>query len=261
MPEARADAAEPGAGRSTWRIGIDVGGSSIRAACVDIASGLLVSEMARVDLPQPSTPANVIDAALRLQAPFERGEPLGLAVPSVVQRGVTRTAANIHAAWVDFDVGALLGTRTQRRAVVLNDADAAGLAEMRFGAGRGVGGTVLVLTLGSGIGVAPFIDGHLWPNVELGHLTLPQPRGVEGEHWASARTRTREGLEFPAWAQRLNDYLRELHRLLWPDVFILGGAVSDSWEQWSRYLDVPARIMPATFRGAAGVVGAALAAA
>jgi polyphosphate glucokinase len=242
-----------------WRVGIDVGGSSVRAARVDVATGELGSEVARVDLPQPATPDRVIEAALSLDPVRTARAPIGMAVPSVVQRGVTRTAANIDAAWIGCDVGALLAARCGGRCALLNDADAAGLAEMRLGAGRDRLGLVFVLTLGSGIGSAPFVDGRLWPNTELGHLVLPGSAGLEGEQWASARTRTRESLDWPAWGARVGDYLRELHRLFWPDAFILGGAVSESFELWQPYLQVPASVVPARFRGAAGLVGAALA--
>jgi polyphosphate glucokinase len=242
-------------------VGIDVGGSSIRAARVDVTQGALASPIDRVDLPQPATPERVLDAAYALAALRDRELPIGLALPSVIQHGIARTAANLDSSWIGTDVPELLRRRGSRSVVVLNDADAAGLAEMRYGAGRGLRGTVLVLTLGSGIGVAPFLGGRLWPNAELGHLCLPEPRGVEGEVWASPRTRTRDALDYAQWVQRLQTYLNELHRLLWPDAFILGGAISESYAEWGPLLHAPARVLPAQFRGAAGLVGAALAAA
>jgi polyphosphate glucokinase len=183
---------------------------------------------------------------------------VGLAFPSVVKSGRVRTAANIDQAWLGLD-GAALAERTLRRpAVVLNDADAAGIAEMRWGAGRGVAGTAIMLTFGTGIGTALFIEGRLFPNTELGHLEL---HGMDAEKWASAHVKTALKLDWPAWIDRVNDYLARMHALFWPDVFILGGAVSQDFEQFASLLRSPAEIRPAHFAGQAGVIGAALAAA
>jgi polyphosphate glucokinase len=246
---------------SRERLGIDVGGSSIKIARVDVDTGALVGEAQSIALPVPSTPERVIDAALASAAARATRGAIGFAFPSVVQRGIARTAANVDRSWIGADAAALVTQRTGRACLFLNDADAAGVAEMRFGAGRGLEGVVFVLTLGTGIGTAPFIDGRLLPNTELGHLHLADVDAVDGEDYASARTRTRLALDWPAWTARLNRYLGELQRLFWPDAFILGGAVSENFAAWSPYLDSPVRILPAQLRGHAGVVGAALAAA
>jgi polyphosphate glucokinase len=239
-------------------LGIDVGGSSIKAAVVDVVSGQAVTPLASVPTPQPSTPERLIDAVVELDARFAAGGRVGLALPCVVQHGVTRTAANIDKAWIGFDCATALRGRLGRPVVVLNDADAAGLAEMRWGAGRGIRGVVIVLTFGTGIGSAIFNDGVLLPNTEFGHLEMD---GREAEHRASARVRTAEGLDWPTWAERVNAYLDRMHGLFWPDVFILGGAVSENFAHFAPLLKSPAEIRAAQFGGQAGLIGAALAAA
>jgi polyphosphate glucokinase len=173
---------------------------------------------------------------------------------------VARTAAHLDAAWIGLDVAAAFTRLTLRPTVVINDADAAGLAEMRFGAGRVPARRIIVLTFGTGIGSALFVDGRLWPNTELGHLRLPGVDDVDGEGWAAASVRTRLGLDWPTWAARVDDYLQELQRLLWPEAFIVGGAVSAHAAEWVPLLKCAVPVLPAVLRGQAGVVGAALAA-
>jgi len=240
-------------------LGIDVGGSSIKAGLVDLKAGRLAGELVAAPTPRPSTPAaltNVL-AALAGRLPPSRGR-LGVAFPSVIKRGTAYTAANIDAAWVGTDGAALASQALGRAVLFLNDADAAGLAELRWGAGRDCTGTVIMLTFGTGIGSALFTGGRLFPNTELGHLEL---RGMDAEKWASAQVRTLEGLDFPAWIARVNEYLAMMHRLFWPDVFILGGAVSERFTEFAPLLRSPAELRPAFFAGQAGVIGAALAAA
>ena len=188
----------------------------------------------------------------------DAGDGVGIALPSVVQKGVVRTAANIDHSWIGTDAAALALKVLGRPAECLNDADAAGFAEMRWGAGKSETGMVFMLTFGTGIGTALFDGGKLFPNTELGHLEL---RGMDAEKWASARVRTAESLDFPAWIGRVNEYLAEMHKLFWPDVFILGGAVSERFAEFAPLLRSPAELRPAQFAGQAGVVGAALAAA
>jgi polyphosphate glucokinase len=241
-------------------LGIDVGGSSIKLARVAVADGALLGELATIPTPTPSTPERVLAAAMSHPLAAATRGPVGLAFPAVVKAGRARTAANVDPAWVGVDASALMARDWGRPCEFLNDADAAGLAEMRFGAGRGLGGVVFVLTLGTGIGSAPFIDGRLLPNSELGHLVLPGV-ATEAEAHASARTRTRLGLDWPAWTARLDVVLGELHRLFWPDAFILGGAVSERFDEWGPLLHAPCRVLPAALGGQAGVVGAAVAAA
>jgi polyphosphate glucokinase len=239
-------------------IGIDVGGSSIKAASVDAATGGLRGNVASVPTPRPSTPTAMLESFVSLDRQLGGTGPVGLALPSVVQHGVARTAANIDKSWIGTDAATMLRERLGRPVTVLNDADAAGLAEMRWGAGRDTSGTVIMLTFGTGIGSAIFVDGRLVPNTEFGHLEL---RGGDAEHWASARVRTAESLDWPAWAERVNVYLERMHALFWPDVFILGGAISENFTAFGPLLKSSAEIRAASFAGQAGIVGAALAAA
>lgn len=240
----------------TTAIGIDLGGSAIKAGMVDVGTGYLVGEPRMVPTPQPATPEAVIPAVAGLVRAYPecQGE-VGFAFPAVVTAGTARTAANVDHAWIGLDGAARLSSATGRRCVFVNDADAAGLAEMRFGAGRDFRGTVLMLTLGTGIGSALFVDGALWPNSELGHLEV---RGQEAEHRASAKVRTALKLDWPAWAERVNDVLDTYHRLLWPDLYIIGGGVTERWEEFGPLLKADSPIRPAALRQHAGVVGAAV---
>jgi len=238
-------------------LGIDVGGSSVKAPVVDISSGQLCSPVARWVRPQPATPAALIAGFATLAQQLPAADRLGLAMPCVVQQGVTRTAANIDAGWIDFAAAQAVQQRLQRPVTMVNDADAAGLAEMQWGAGRGQQGVVMLLTLGTGIGSALFHNGALVPNTELGHLQLD---GYEAEHRASARVRTEEQLDWPAWAERVNAYLAHVHALFWPDLFILGGAVSENFSLFAPWLRCRSPVLAAQFSGQAGIVGAALAA-
>jgi polyphosphate glucokinase len=239
-------------------LGIDVGGSSIKGGLVDVEAGRLQSELLSVATPRPAAPEPVMQAVAQLAATLALTQAVGVAFPSVVQGGKARTAAHIDPSWIDVDGAALAARKLGRRAVFLNDADAAGLAEMRFGAGRELKGVVIMLTFGTGIGTALFADGKLFPNTELGHLEL---NGMDAEEWAAARIRTQLGLDWPAWIERVNAYLKRMQALFWPDVFILGGAVSERFEEFAPLLHSPAEIRPAQFAGQAGVIGAALAAA
>jgi polyphosphate glucokinase len=239
--------------------GFDVGGSSVKAGLVDVEGGKLMGELISAPTPQPATPVGVMQviAGLSQRLP-EPGSAIAIALPSVVQKGRVRTAANIDHSWIGTDAAALALNILGRPAHCLNDADAAGVAEMRWGAGRGESGFVFMLTFGTGIGSALFHDGKLVPNTELGHLEL---RGMDAEKWASAHVRTALNLDWPAWIERVNDYLARMHALFWPDLFILGGAVSERFEDFAPLLRSETRIVPAHFAGQAGAVGAALAAA
>jgi polyphosphate glucokinase len=244
-------------------IGVDVGGSAIKAGAVDTASGHLVGSRRTVATPQPSTPAAVVDVIAGLVARIERetGAPaagVGVGVPSVVIRGVTKSAANIDRAWIGFDAGGALAAAISRPVLVLNDADAAGLAEMRFGAGAGRRGTVFVLTLGTGLGSALFTDGKLVPNTELGHMEI---RGGDAEHRSAAVARVRDKLSWKAWAADLDEHLHAIDRLFWPDLIILGGGVSQDADRFLPYLTVRPPVVPAELRNDAGIVGVAMAAA
>jgi polyphosphate glucokinase len=240
-------------------LGIDVGGSSLKAAPVNVSTGELLTPPQSVEMPRGGAPADIARAARQLADRFDVSGPVGCAFPSVVQRGVARTAAHIHRNWIGANGEELLEQALGRPVAFLNDADAAGMAEVGLGAARDCEGTVLVLTFGTGIGSALFAGGRLVPNTELGHLHLA--RGGEAEEYASGRIRTAEGLDWPAWAQRANTVLAEYHRLLWPDLFVLGGGLIEAWSQFEALLERPAQIRPARFGAQAGIVGAALAAA
>jgi polyphosphate glucokinase len=239
--------------------GFDVGGSSVKAGLVDVEAGRLVGELMSAPTPNPSTPAGVMEviAGLSRQMP-EPGAGVGIALPSVVQKGKVRTAANIDHGWIGTDAAALAAKVLGRTAEVLNDADAAGFAEMRWGSGKGEMGMVFMLTFGTGIGSAMFYEGRLIPNTELGHIEL---RGMDAEKWASAHVKTMLNLDWDAWIGRVNEYIARMHALFWPDLFILGGAVSQRFDDFAPLLRSDARILPARFAGQAGVIGAALAAA
>jgi len=238
-------------------LGIDVGGSGIKGAVVDLATGTLLGARRRVVTPSPATPRAVAKAVARLVARLEWEGPLGCTVPVVVQDGVVRTAANIDPSWIGTDGAALIGGATGLPVTLLNDADAAGIAEMRLGAGRGRKGVVLLLTFGTGIGSALFIGGRLVPNTELGHLVM---WGGSAEHRAAASAKTAEDLSWAKWAKRVDKYLAYVENIFWPDLLIAGGGVSRDHQQWLPLLHTRAEIVPARFRNNAGIIGAALAA-
>lgn len=241
-------------------IGIDVGGSGIKAAAVDTVEGKLVSDRLRVPTPEPSTPEAVIGAIARLVGRIEaavgrQGLPVGVAFPAVVIDGRTMTAANIDQGWVEYPAREHLERALGRPVTLVNDADAAGLAEMRFGAGVGKRGVVLVLTLGTGVGSGLFVDGRLVPNTELGHMEI---RGRDAEHRSAAAARIRRGLSWKAWAADLDEHLKAINRILWPDLIILGGGVSKNADKFIPRLTCRVPVVPALLRNEAGIVGAAL---
>lgn len=236
-------------------LGIDIGGSGIKGALVDLVRGELASERQRIATPQPSTPEAVAEVIARLVAHFDYRGSVGVTFPAIVRRGVVYSAANVDKRWVLTDADALFEAVTGLEVHMLNDADAAGIAEMTFGAGRGQRGVVMVLTFGTGIGSALFSDGVLVPNTELGHLELD---GREAEPWASAKAREVYNLGWKKWAARVERYLRYLEALFSPDLFILGGGVSKRSEKFFPYLDLETPIVAAELKNEAGIVGAAL---
>ncbi|MDX9954025.1 MAG: ROK family protein [Anaerolineae bacterium] len=237
-------------------LGIDIGGSGIKGAPVDTKSGELLEERFRLVTPQPSTPAAVAEVVGEVARHFKWRGAVGCGFPAVVQHGVTMTAANVDAGWIGADAAKLLAKATDCPVVVLNDADAAGIAEMKFGAGERRKGLVLIVTIGTGLGTALFIDGRLVPNTELGHIEL---RGEDAEVWASDAARERKELSWEAWALYFNEYLVKLERLVWPDLIILGGGASKKFDLFCSALTVKAEVVPAEMRNEAGIVGAALA--
>ncbi|MDO5081053.1 polyphosphate--glucose phosphotransferase [Buchananella hordeovulneris] len=241
--------------------GIDIGGSGIKGAPVDLQSGFLAAPQVRIDTPQPSTPAAVTEVCREVIAAFELppGTPIGITFPGPIKRNVVRFVANLDQSWVGVDVAAQMRQTLGTDVVAVNDADAAGFAEVAFGAGAGVDGLIVVTTLGTGIGSALIYNGVLIPCSELGHVELD---GVDAETRAAASVRTAENLDFPAYAQRLQRYYSHIEMLFSPDLFIVGGGVSAHHEQFLPLLDLQTPIVPAQLRNEAGIVGgAALAAA
>jgi len=239
-------------------LAFDVGGSYVKAGLVSVEEGRIVGEVLRRATPPGAAPDEVIGLLADMCRELDSVGPIGLAFPSVVKSGITWTAANIDRHWIGTDAQKLLEARVRRPVTVLNDADAAGMAEMSRGAGRGRAGTVMVLTLGTGIGSALFVDGKLLPNTELGHLEL---NGAEAEHRASARAKVDRGLSWEEWAAELNEVLAAYHALLWPDLFVVGGGVTENWSHFGPLLKSRAEIVPAHFGNDAGIIGAAMAAA
>jgi len=234
-------------------LGIDIGGSGIKGAPVDLKAGELTRERLRIATPHPAKPEPVAEVVRRIVEHFSWKGRVGITFPGVVVGGVVRTAVNLHSSWEGVDAAGLLGGAT-----VLNDADAAGMAEMTYGEGRGRSGTVLMLTFGTGIGSALFVDGTLVPNTELGHLEL---HGKDAERRASDRAREEDELSWEKWAKRVEDYLRHVEMLFSPSLIILGGGVSKKADKFlpSIHLDTP--VIPAALQNQAGIIGAAQAAA
>ncbi|WP_043614304.1 polyphosphate--glucose phosphotransferase [Nonomuraea candida] len=234
-------------------LGIDIGGTGIKGAPVDTRTGELLEERLRVPTPQPSSPETVAEVVASIAGHFGWNGPVGVTFPGVVVDGVVKTAANVDHAWVGVDAARLFGGAT-----VLNDADAAGLAEVRFGRGRGQRGTVLVLTFGTGIGSALFTDGVLLPNTELGHLRL---HGRDAEHRASARAREEHELSWEEWAERVEEYLRYVEMLFTPSLIVVGGGASKKAHKFLPHIRLDTPVAPAALQNQAGIIGAAHAAA
>jgi polyphosphate glucokinase len=231
-------------------LGIDIGGSGIKGATVDTSTGELTQERLRIETPQPAKPEGVAEVVASIVKHFGWSGPVGITFPGVVVEGEVRTAANVHHSWIGVDAARLFGGATVR-----NDADAAGLAEMTFGEGRDKKGTVIMLTLGTGIGSAVFVDGRLVPNTELGHLEI---RGKEAEHRASDRVREEHGLDWEKWAGHLEEYLRHVEMLFSPSLLILGGGVSRKAAKFLPHIHLDTQVVPAALQNEAGIVGAAL---
>ena len=236
--------------------GIDIGGSGIKGAPVSLKKGEFAADRLRIPTPQPSTPDAVADTVAELVSSFEvaDGVPVGVTFPAVIRDGVAHTAANVDDAWIGTDVDALLTERTGHDVFVVNDADAAGIAEMEFGAGRGSHGVVLVITLGTGVGSALFVDGTLVPNAELGHVPL---HGDSAEKYMAESIRDKEDLDWESWASRLQEYFSLVEFLFSPTQIIVGGGVSKHHKKFLPLLDLTTPIVPAKLRNDAGIIGAA----
>lgn len=238
-------------------LGIDIGGTGIKGAPVDTDTGELVAARHRILTPQPATTTAVAGGVREVAAHFNWEGPIGATFPAVVKHGVVHTAANVDDSWIGADAAALFSDATGSPVTVVNDADAAGIAEMRLGAGKGRSGTVIAVTLGTGIGTAVFTDGVLVPNSELGHIQI---RGKDAERRAAESARERDQLSWKQWAKRLNEYFAALEGLLWPDLIIVGGGVSKKHDKFFPLVTTRAELVPAALLNEAGIVGAALAA-
>lgn len=239
-------------------LGIDIGGSGIKGAPVDVATGELLAERIRLDTPQPSSPSEVAKTVQELVRQFSWTGAIGCTFPAIVHHGTTLSAANVDKSWIGAPAQQILADAVGLPLLLLNDADAAGLAEVTFGAAKGVAGTTIVLTLGTGIGSALIVDGRLVPNTEFGHM---QFRGGIAEKYCSAKVRDELDLKWKEYAERLNEYLNHLELLFSPDLFIIGGGISRKYEKFLPDLTLRAPVVPAVLRNEAGIVGAALAAA
>jgi polyphosphate glucokinase len=238
-------------------LGIDIGGTGIKAAPVDTATGELLAERQKIPTPHPATPDAVVEVVTQLVRAFDWTGPAGVTFPGVVVGGVIQTAANVDHSWIGVDAVKTIEAGTKLAITVLNDADAAGVAEMRFGAGQGVGGTVLLLTFGTGIGSALFTDGVLVPNTEFGHIEV---RGKDAERRASELAREEHDLSWGAWAGRVDEYLSHVEALLSPGLIIIGGGVSRKAQKFVPLLTgLRAKVVPASLENDAGIVGAAMA--
>ena len=236
--------------------GIDIGGSGIKGAPVSLSDGEFAADRKRIPTPQPSTPDAVATVIAELVDAYDlpHDVPIGVAFPGPIRHGVIGFIANLDKSWKGVDLPALIKKETGRHVVAVNDADAAGIGEVRYGAAKDVDGVVLVVTLGTGIGSALIVDGHLVPNTELGHLEID---GHDAESRAAESVRDREDLDWAQWAERLQRYFTVVENLFWPDLFVVGGGVSKHHGQFLPLLDIRTKIVPAELRNAAGIVGAA----
>lgn len=239
-------------------LGVDIGGSGIKSALVDVADGSLVTERARIDTPQPATPTSVTKAYAEMVAAYDYSGPVGVGFPSIIRNGIVETANNIDKGWVGQKVVDLLSGATGHETVVINDADAAGLAESRFGAAAGVSGLVLVITFGTGIGAGMIVDGRLVPNLELGQIELEGHRPAET--YFSAKARRLENLDWDEWGGRTNRFLSHVNDVFSPDLIVLGGGLAKHWDLFAGTIDERIPVKPAQLGNDAGLVGAALSA-
>ncbi|MEM7550549.1 MAG: ROK family protein [Bacteroidota bacterium] len=238
-------------------LGIDIGGTGIKGAIVDTKKGELITERYRIDTPQPPTPEAIIHTVHKIIKEFNWKRGIGCGFPAAVKHEIVKTAANIDDSWIGMNAAEEISKVTGCPAHVVNDVDAAGYAEMKFGAGKKHDGLVMVIAAGTGIGTAIFSEQILVPNTELGHLRL---HGIDAEKYAANSVRKEEELPMDVWAKRFNEYLNRIVELFWPDLIILGGGISKKFEEYEKYFDMDTKIVPASMRNEAGIVGAALAA-
>jgi polyphosphate glucokinase len=247
-----------GSGATPHAFGVDIGGSGIKGGIVDLDTGQLIGERFKLPTPQPATPSAVAKTVAAVVNEFGWKGPLGVTYPGVVTQGVVQTAANVDKSWIGTNARDVIAKELNgQKIVVLNDADAAGLAEERYGAGKDKTGVVVLLTFGTGIGSAVIHNGILLPNTELGHLEVD---GKEAEHRAASSVRNRRGLSYKDWAKQVTRVLVALENAFWPDLFIAGGGISRKADQWVPLLENRTPVVPATLQNTAGIVGAAMAA-
>lgn len=235
-------------------LGIDIGGSGIKGAIVDCSTGELLTARHRIPTPKGAKPADVAQEVKEMCEHFKWNGPVGCGFPAAIRQGIAMTAANIDNSWIGTDVAALFEEETKNPFYILNDADAAAIAEVNWGVGKGEQGVVFLVTIGTGLGTAIFTDGQLLPNTELGHLLL---NGYDAEFYASDAARKREDMSWDEWGKRFNEYLNRVEALFWPDKFILGGGASKKLEKFIDYIDVKAPIEAAKSLNQAGIIGAA----
>lgn len=253
---ARRAAATTAPAKPTVILGIDIGGTGIKGAPVDITTGELIGERFRLETPQPATPEAMVATVAEVVKHFDWHGPIGVGFPAVVKYGTVSTAANIDKSWIGKDAAGMIAEATGCSPVAIgNDADVAGLAEATFGEGKGKGGLIFLCTLGTGIGTALILDGKLIPNTELGHIEL---KGMDAETYAAESIREKEDLSWEKWAKRVNRYLTAIENLFWPDLIIVGGGVSKKAEKFFPLLSLRTPVVPAALQNEAGIVGAAL---
>ncbi len=236
-------------------LGIDIGGSGVKGAIVNTKKGKLITERFRIPTPQPATPDAVAEVIKEIAGHFDWDGPIGAGFPGVIQQGVARTAANLDKSWIDKNLNRLFARATGCTVHVVNDADAAGMAEVKFGAGKGQKGTIMLITVGTGLGTVVFTDGKLVPNLEFGHLLL---HGADAELYASDAARSNNNLDWKTWAGRFNEYLLRIEELVWPDLIIIGGGASKVKKEFFPYLTTKAPLVSAKLMNEAGIVGAAM---
>ena len=245
--------------KSNLVLGIDIGGSGIKGAIVNVKTGEMTTEKFRLPTPEPSTPEAVVDTIKEIAKKFDWNGPIGVGFPGVIQHGVVKTAANVDDGWLDVHLENLLKKRTDSKSVAINDADAAGMAEMKYGAGRKNKGVVIMLTVGTGIGCVLFTQGKIVPNCEWGHICLPG--GIDdAEQWASDGARKNFNLSWDEWMQRLKTYINYIEDLFWPDLIIIGGGFAKKLEKKGLPFETRTKVVPAQLLNEAGIIGAAVAA-
>lgn len=236
-------------------LGIDIGGSGIKGAIVDTTNGQLITDRHRIPTPKKAKPDDVAEVLHEVISHFNWQGICGCGFPAVIQNGVVKTAANIHDSWIGINADEFFTEKHQSTITVLNDADAAGIAEMKFGHGKGKNGVVLIITIGTGLGTSFFINGQLFPNTELGHIEI---KGMKAEKYASDAARKDDDLKWEAWGKRFNEYLNTMHRLFWPELIILGGGASKKLHKFENVLMCKAPVVAASMQNNAGIIGAAI---